>query len=528
MKTFVQLGVMFATALSVGLIGCGESLSTAPASESMPGFSDAEAGGGAPNANPSAGEAATDSADGAAVEDGETAPVDEEGLPVDQTLWIQLSPDDSTSMASAQIFKSGGWYSSPLKAHEFINYYDAPGGHFNAEPWALTEELGNGLDFGLVADRFMVDRGPMVDCEAGDDCAEGGEYEVAEVLFQMRAAPLDAEARRPWNIFLCVDVSGSMSGSKMTYTKQALRATLNNLSNGDKLTLVTFDSEAETIFTSLDAVLDRDEIIGAIDQLRPGSATDMLAGLNLTYQHAQEAYDAEMLHRVILFGDGNANVGDNDINRYEGLTRINGQEGIYLTGVGVGGDYDFERMDRLTDAGKGAHIFLPNSDEVDLIFGDYFTKLIEVAADQIEISMELPAGTTLESFSGEEVSTNPEERVQNVIIAAGDDMTFTARFAVEREEAWAQPVKLSIAYRPTASDEVVTQEFEVAEMADLVADPGILFERTRLVRDFAFHATRQVHPDLMSIAELDAAMNAIEGDWGMSELASLLYRLENW
>ena len=124
----------------------------------------------------------------------------------------------------------------------------------------------------------------------------------------------------------------------------------------------------------------------------------MLAGLDMTYDLAQEKYDPEMLQRVLLFGDGNANVGDNDIARYEGLTRINGQEGIYLTGVGVGTDYDLERMDRLTDAGKGAHIFLPNRAEVDLIFGDYFTKLVEVAADSIEIVMELPAGTSLREF----------------------------------------------------------------------------------------------------------------------------------
>ena len=115
---------------------------------------------------------------------------------------------------------------------------------------------------------------------------------------------------------------------------------------------------------------------------------------------------------------------------------------------------------------------LPNRAEVDLIFGDYFAKLVEVAADNIEIVMELPAGTSLESFSGEEVSTNPEERVQNVIIAAGDDMTFTARFAVEREEAWGEPVTLSITYRPLGSGDVVTQDFEVERFEDLVASPG--------------------------------------------------------
>ena len=524
--------LIWCSALILGLSACSEEHMAAGsdsmaggAAESVPTTDTAAGGGGAPSNGQSdsdlgdAGEAAPEDVTG--VDPG----VDDEVEPVDEPLWVQLSPDDSTSMASAQIFKAGAWSYQPLKAHEFINYYDAPAGQFDAEPWALNESLGSGLAFGLVADRFTTDSGPMIDCEAGDDCAERGEYEVAEVLFQLQADNVDLSSRRAWNIFLCVDVSGSMSGDKMAFTKDALRATVANMQAGDKLTLVTFSSNAETLFADLDIEESREEIMNEIDNLRPGGSTNMLAGLNMTYDLAQEKYDPEMLQRVLLFGDGNANVGDNDIARYEGLTRINGQEGIYLTGVGVGTDYDLERMDRLTDAGKGAHIFLPNRAEVDLIFGDYFTKLVEVAADSIEIVMELPAGTSLESFSGEEVSTNPEERVQNVIIAAGDDMTFTARFAVEREEAWGEPVTLSITYRPLGSGDVVTQDFEVERFSDLVATPGDLFKRTRLIRDFAFHVTGKSHPDLKTVSELSGEMQLIEGDWGITEVLGLLDRL---
>ena len=82
---------------------------------------------------------------------------------------------------------------------------------------------------------------------------------------------------------------------------------------GDKLTLVTFSSSAETLFEGLDIEESREEIMNEIDGLRPGGSTNMLAGLNMTYDLAQEKYDPEMLQRVLLFGDGNANVGNNDI-----------------------------------------------------------------------------------------------------------------------------------------------------------------------------------------------------------------------
>jgi Ca-activated chloride channel family protein len=317
-----------------------------------------------------------------------------------------------------------------------------------------------------------------------------------------------------------------MAGDSIRFTRDALRAIVGHMKAGDKLTLVTFSTMAQTIFSNLDVEANRGEIMIAISGLQPSGSTNMLAGLELTYDWAQRNYDTEMLNRVILFGDGASNVGNNKIASYENLTRINGQEGIYLTGVGVGNYYDFERMDRLTDAGKGAHLFLPNSEEVGLIFGEYFIKLIEVAADSIEIVMKLPAGTVLETFSGEEVSTNPEEKVQNIILAAGDDMTFTARFKVEREEAWVEPVELSITYRPLGSGAPVTKKVDVAKFEDLVAAPGALFNRTRLVRDFAFHATDQTHPDLKSVSELSSDMDLIKDDWGITEIVGLFDCLE--
>ena len=43
--------------------------------------------------------------------------------------------------------------------------------------------------------------------------------DVAELLFEMRAAPVDLAERRNWNLFLCVDVSGSMAGASLAEAK---------------------------------------------------------------------------------------------------------------------------------------------------------------------------------------------------------------------------------------------------------------------------------------------------------------------
>ena len=469
--------------------------------------------------------------------------------------WIQLSTDDSTSMASAQIFKSGGYYGRGLKVHEFLNYYDPPSSLFAGESFARAKAIDESIRFGLKADYqpLEIDESDeetrvglieVEDTDAAEDdmdsSAEDPGFEeprVAEpepapapvneavgeleVLFQMQADPVAKADRRNWNLFLCVDVSGSMNGEKMEFTIDALTQIIPHLKTGDRLTLTTFNNDAQTLFSDLEISENESRILSAFRGLRANGGTNMTAGLRESYALAQENYDPEMLQRVILFGDGSANVGDTDIRTFTQLTRINGQEGIYLSGVGVGTGYDFQRMDQLTDAGKGAHIFLPNQAEVDIIFGDYFAKLVEVSADSIAVEATLPAGIELAAFSGEEVSFDPNQRLQNIVLAAGDDMTFTAKFRVLDEAALDEPLALKVTLRPLATGEEIIRKIEVDTIRELIDTPGRLFERTRLVHRFGKFAAN-------GEGDLDALRTDLENyenpDWGIREIIELLAR----
>lgn len=466
--------------------------------------------------------------------------------------WIQLSTDDSTSMASAQIYKGqSNFYGFGLKAHEFLNYYDPPIALFAAEEFSRSKNVDEHIRFGIKAvytegapttltdgedvpaEETSEDFVPQPEGET-DDTAEPQTQEVEteevpaepilgqlEVLFQMQSDAIDPEVRRSWNLFLCVDVSGSMEGEKMAFTIEALRKMLDHLRPSDTVTLTTFNNEARHIFTGLEFGSSEAEILRGINSLVAGGGTNMSAGLELSYRIAQETYDSNKLQRVLLFGDGSANVGQVEMEGFNRLTRINGQEGIYLSGIGVGTGYDFDRMDQLTDAGKGAHIFLPNREEVDVIFGDYFHKVVEVAADRIAIEVVVPAGIRLAGFSGEEVSFDPNQRLQNIILASGDDMTFTATFDVIDEAALDDAFTLKVTMRPLSTGEETISKIEVNALSELVGEPGRLFERTRLIHRFGkFAANAQGDVDAL-ITDLNAYDNP---DWGIREILQLLAR----
>ncbi len=427
--------------------------------------------------------------------------------------WFQLSPDDSTSMATAQLLKTGldGYHSFPLQSHEVLNYYDPPA--------ALREESA-------LAQRWTTQEGVVIGIDAvrhsgfeGDEAVEAipDELELLVHVFAPQVPELD---RKRWNLHLCVDVSGSMSGDKIGFARQALLKLADAMQEGDRVSLTTFSSAGRQVFASQEFSANEAAIRAAILALGPEGSTNMIAGLRIAYAEALAAYDPATVNRVLLFSDGQANVGDTDIESFAALTRINNQEGIYLSGVGVGYDYAAGRMDALTDAGKGAHVFLPDAAEVEVIFGGMVRKLVEVAADEVAIELQLPGSFALEAFSGEEVSTNPDARVPNIVLAAGDDMTVLARFSSDDPEAFDQDLILTLRYRPLATAEQVVFEQRLS-IADLLGDGHALLQRTRLVDRYARWACGEnSEEDLDSLRASIAS--AASDDPGLAEIGSLI------
>ena len=156
---------------------------------------------------------------------------------------------------------------------------------------------------------------------------------------------------------------------------------------------------------------------------------------------------------------------------------------------------------------------------MDIIFGDYFSKLVEVSADAIAVEATLPSDIVLSGFSGEEVSFNPNQRLQNIVLAAGDDMTFTAKFDVLDEAALDEPLTLKVTLRPLSSGETVIRKIEVDSIRELITEPGRLFERTRLIHRFGKYAANRAGDRQALLTDLGQYENP---DWGIREIIQLL------
>ena len=202
----------------------------------------------------------------------------------------------------------------------------------------------------------------------------------------------------PLNLSIVIDHSGSMQGEKMEYAKKAAKEIVNKLTPDDYVSIVIYDESIEVIQTSVQ-VLDKAVITGKIDKIRSAGSTNLWGGTEKGYEQVKANYKKSYVNRVLLISDGLANVGITS--NYEIKKKVQGykdQEGITLSTFGVGLDYNELLMTDMAEAGSGNYYFIDSPDKMTTLFDKELNGLLNVAAQNAELKIKLPAGVKLKKI----------------------------------------------------------------------------------------------------------------------------------
>jgi Ca-activated chloride channel family protein len=162
-------------------------------------------------------------------------------------------------------------------------------------------------------------------------------------------------------------------------------------------------------------------LIALANDLVSNGGTNLDAGLRAGYALAELYRAPGRMNRVVLISDGQANVGETEESIIGAAAEDRDGEGIYLVGVGVGPGIDDTLMDVVTDAGRGAYVYLDSTEEADRIFVDRFGETMLVAARDVRIELTLPPYFSIAKFYGEEYSPDPA-KVRTQHLAPDDSM----------------------------------------------------------------------------------------------------------
>jgi len=217
------------------------------------------------------------------------------------------------------------------------------------------------------------------------------------------AAPDDhaQRVRRPTDVVIILDRSGSMAGEKIEQARAAVRELLAQLSDADRFALVTYANDAG-VAVPLSAVDGpaRARWMAAVAEIRPDGGTNMSSGLDLGFDLIERGRVTGRVPHVVLISDGLANQGDPSPDGLARRARRAAQGEYMLSTVGVGTDFNENLMTALADAGTGNYYYVQHAADLGAVFAREFDAARTTVASGLAVQIEPARGVRVVDAAG--------------------------------------------------------------------------------------------------------------------------------
>ena len=292
----------------------------------------------------------------------------------------------------------------------------------------------------------------------------------------------DPGERPPLSLAVVVDVSGSMQGAKIEFVRQGLELLIDGMRDEDELAIITYSDAAEVVTEMTPVGSARVELRRVARGLQADGATNLHAGLIAGYRQVLDTIDGDRQNRVILLSDGVPTAGITHVQSILEESRGYNSDGIGLTTVGLGHDFNIELMRGLAEQADGNFYFLEDSGAVDEVFDEELSFFVVPVAFDLELS--LTAGSDYE-FGRAMGSPLGEDR------AAGGALEIPSVFVAHRDLDIAQHLEPFARYGSLRLGADADHVVELLRRREVGHDLGAQEVQRRDDRD---HDTRQREP----------------------------------
>lgn len=305
---------------------------------------------------------------------------------------------DTAAYANVRRFLNRGSMPPPdaVRVEELINYfpYNLEGPDANSpHPFAISVEIAG--------------------------CPWQPQHRLARIAIQ--ASRMD-QRRLSSNLVFLIDVSGSMNTpDKLPLVKQSLRLLVDQLGDNDRVSIVTYAGDSGLVLPSTIAS-QKNDILMAIDRLQADGSTNGSAGIQLAYEQALAGFDTEGINRVILFTDGDFNVGLSSPKDLETFVSDKARSRIFLSVLGFGtGNLQDHTMETLATKGNGNYAYLDSLSEARKVLVDQLSGTLTTVAKDVKIQVEFnPAQVSSYRLIGYENRLLSREDFNNETKDAGE------------------------------------------------------------------------------------------------------------
>jgi Ca-activated chloride channel family protein len=201
-----------------------------------------------------------------------------------------------------------------------------------------------------------------------------------------------------------------------------------------------------------------------IENLSPGSGTNIFDGLALGYEEAAKNADRENgVNLVLLLSDGEVTAGVSDPARFHSLVAKNADRDIQTTTVGMGVAFNEDLMLGIARGGKGNYHFLQSGADTRTVFAKELDDLTQIVARAVRLRVQLAPGVGLVRVLGANALSDREAKQakadeQKVDRRVADELGIRADRQNEKDEPG---IKLLLPHFFRGDSHVVLLEIEV-------------------------------------------------------------------
>jgi len=264
----------------------------------------------------------------------------------------------------------------------------------------------------------------QVQMELDQVMAPAGQNVERHLLVTLRApahlprdqSPPSQVGRPPLGFTAVLDVSGSMHGAKIRQAQDAVRQALSRLRDGDGFALVVFSSDVRCAIEPC-TISDhtRRVVRSLLDEVTAGGMTALCGGLELGLEKAAQMPHTSNL--VLLLSDGQANVGETDIERVGQRALGAREKRLVVSTLGLGDDYNEALMVEIATQGGGRFYHVRRADEISAYLTGELGEFSALAARDTRIHLTLPQGAVVMPLSA---AYPAEQGAQQAVIRVGD------------------------------------------------------------------------------------------------------------
>jgi len=207
-------------------------------------------------------------------------------------------------------------------------------------------------------------------------------------LVKILAGPGPVISGMPANFALVLDRSGSMEGEKMDKVKEAVGYAIDHLNDQDLVSITIFDDQVETLVPSR-PVHDRDEIKNRLSDVIARGGTQISDGLRAGLAEVMKGFVKDRVNRILLITDGRT---WDDEEACLKLAEEAGREGIAITSIGIGDDWNEKLLLKIAEASRGDSHWIEGPASILDVFRQEVEGMHSVSATNLKMTARMSPG----------------------------------------------------------------------------------------------------------------------------------------